>query len=53
MGFVVDKVAIRFPLQIRIPTIAPQLPSGASTISHPVATVPSGLSLTQPQETKK
>jgi hypothetical protein len=63
VGFVVDKVALGqvsseyfgFPCQFsfhRLPHTN-QPSSGASTIGQMVADVPSGLSLTQPQETKK
>jgi hypothetical protein len=40
-----------FPLSILIPSTAPHS-SGAGTIDQLVADVPSGLSLTAPQETK-
>jgi hypothetical protein len=61
VGFVVDKVALgqvsllvlRFPLPIFIPPTAPHSSSGAGTIGQTVADVPSGLSLTPPQEIKK
>jgi hypothetical protein len=43
---------LRFPLPILIPLTAPHS-SGAGTIGQLVADVPSGLSLTPPQETKK
>jgi hypothetical protein len=43
----------RFPLSILIPQIVPYSSSGAGTIGQLVADVPSGLSLTPPQETKK
>jgi hypothetical protein len=45
---------LRFPLPILIPPIAPHSSSsGAGTIGQLVADVPSGLSLTPPQEAKK
>jgi hypothetical protein len=47
---------LRFPLPILIPPTVPQsshLSSGAGTISQLVADVPTGLSFTPPQETKK
>jgi hypothetical protein len=45
---------LRFLLPILIRPIAPQSPSsGAGTIGQLVADIPSGLSLTPPQETKK
>jgi hypothetical protein len=46
---------LRFPLPILIPPTAPlsSSSSGAGTIGQLVAEVPSGLSLTPPQETKK
>jgi hypothetical protein len=43
---------LRFPLPILIPPSAPHS-SGAGTIGQLVAAVPSGLSLTPPQGTKK
>jgi hypothetical protein len=62
--FVVDKVALGqifsdyfgFPCQFtfhRLLHTHHHLSSGAGTIGHLVADVPSGLSLTPPQETKK
>jgi hypothetical protein len=44
---------LRFPVPILIPPTTPQSSSGAGTIGQLVADVPSGLSLTPPQETKK
>jgi hypothetical protein len=46
---------LRFPLPILIPPTAPHSSSSsiARTIGQLVADVPSGLSLTPPQETKK
>jgi hypothetical protein len=46
---------LRFPLSILIPPIASHSSSspGAGTIGQIVADVPSGLSLTPPEETKK
>jgi hypothetical protein len=46
---------LRFPLPVLIPPTAPHSSSssGAGTIGQTVADVPSGLSLTPPQETKK
>jgi hypothetical protein len=48
-------LVLRFPLPILIPPTAPHSSSsfGAGTISQLVADVQSGLSATQPQETKK
>jgi hypothetical protein len=43
---------LRFPLRILIPPTAPHS-SGSGTIGQLVADVPSGLSLTPPQETKE
>jgi hypothetical protein len=64
VGFVVDEVALGkvfseyfgFPCQVsfhRLLHIHHHLSSGAGTIGQIVADVPSGLSLTPPQETKK
>jgi hypothetical protein len=63
MGFVVDKVALGqvfseyfgFPLQFSFHRLLHihHLSSGAGTIGQLVADVPSGLSVTPPQETKK
>jgi hypothetical protein len=63
VGFVVDKVALGplfskyfgFPCQFTFYRLLHihYLSSGASTIGQMVADVPSGLSLTPPQETKK
>jgi hypothetical protein len=63
MGFVVDKVTLGqvfseylgFPCQLSCHRMLyiHHLPSGAGTIDQLVAGVPSGLSLTPPQETKK
>jgi hypothetical protein len=52
VGFVVEKVALRFPLTILIP---PTCPHSSSIIwgRYNVGDVPRGLSLTSPQETKK
>jgi hypothetical protein len=61
VGFVVDKVALRqvfsecfgFPCQFSFHRLlhTHRLSSGAGTIGQTVAYVPSGLSLTGPQET--
>jgi hypothetical protein len=60
VGFVVDKVALGqvfseyfgFPFQFLFHQILrTRLPSGAGTVGQLVADVPSGLSLTPPQET--
>jgi hypothetical protein len=63
VGFVVDKVALGqvfskhfgFPYQFAFHRLlhTHHLSSGAGTIGQLVADVPSGLSLTPPQETKK
>jgi hypothetical protein len=64
VGFVVDKVALEqafseyfgFPCQFsfhRLLHIQHHLSSEAGTIGQLVADVPSGISLTPPQETKK
>jgi hypothetical protein len=66
VGFVVDKVALEqlfseyfgFPCQFSFHRLLHihnhhHLSSGAGTIGQLVADVPSGLSLTSPQETKK
>jgi hypothetical protein len=66
MGFVVDKVALGqvfiyfgFPCQFSFQRLLHihhhhhHLSSGAGTIGQLLAAVPSGLSLTPPQETKK
>jgi hypothetical protein len=63
VGFVVDKVALGqvlseyfgFPCQFSFQRLlhTRHVPSGAGTIGQLVADVPSGLSLTSPQETKK
>jgi hypothetical protein len=63
VGFVVDKVALRhisseyfgFLCQFSFYRLlhAYHLSSGADTLGELVADVPSGLSLTPPQETKK
>jgi hypothetical protein len=63
VGFVVDKVALGqvfseyfgFPSQFSFHWLlhTHHLPSGAGTIGQILADVPSGLSLTPPQETKK
>jgi hypothetical protein len=61
VGFVVDEVALRqvflrvlrFSLPIVILPTAPRSSSGAGTIGQIVAEVPSGLSLTALQETRK
>jgi hypothetical protein len=42
-----------FPVPILIPLTAPHSSSGAGTIGQLVADVPSGLSLTPPQETEQ
>jgi hypothetical protein len=61
VGFVVDKVALGqvfseffdFPCQFSFHRLLYHLSSGAGTIGQILADVPSGLSLTQPQQTKK
>jgi hypothetical protein len=63
VGFVVDKVALGqvfseyfgFPCQLSSHRLlhTHHLSAGAGTIGHLLADVPSGLSLTPPQETKK
>jgi hypothetical protein len=63
VGFVVDKVALEqvfseyfgFPCQFSFHRLlhTHHLSSGAATIGQLVADVPSGLSLTPPQQTKK
>jgi hypothetical protein len=61
VGFVVDKVVLGqvfskyfgFPCQFSFHSLTPHSSSGACTIGQLVADIPSGLSLTLPQETKK